>query len=507
MKFTIIDSKNKPKDKVSKLRYGYIEEYYTQNSETNEYTWESEYKITEGYSEISPELLEEWLDSVMKYINEYNKKLNQNITFKVDSRRTNAMYHTFKYINGIQVEEDWKDFGMIPEKEIDNWVYAVTEYYNAENIPMPRDKAKNFINDINNLRNIKTTAFDSNTNSLMSISKAISTATTDPCKFPSNIMQAVKTGPTGPIDQIRNTIIESKEKIDSELRISTDDFNTAVGPTMDPVTNTVEEQLDNRTDKDDLQSEYISKKYPTTIINMETVMENDDSQNNANDTSIQEEEPLLESNNDKHEIPAWAAEKIAEAMKRRFKPNNIPSEKIINRFNKHKSYFSKTFEKYGVPEQLTVLSIIESNVVNITEENSATAKGMWQFIRLTAQDYGLLKLELKPGLGENYNKYNSKNYNIVSSYDKRDQLEPSTEAAAKALRDIRKVRKKIYNWLLVAADYNWGGGNVSKTIKKAGEGADFWEVWKLMPLETRNYVCLTIGLNQYFGMSIDPLFE
>lgn len=509
MRFTVTDVKSKPENGVSRLKYEYGEEYYTQDSETNETSWESEYKIYEGYSKIPLELLDDWINAVMEYINNYNGKLKQDAAFKVDMRRTNAMYHTLKFINNVQVEESWKDFGMIPEDEIDAWVEAVTEYHNKENIPMPRDEVKNSINEVNSSRNSGTTPFDSNTiGSTPSIPSAIATATSDPCKFPSAIMQAVKTGLTSPLDTLRNMVIKAKQKINAELSIITDDFNTAVGQIMDPVINAIEQQLNNRTSKDDLQSEYISKKHSTIITNMEALLEDDGSQDTPNDSSAQtEEEPLLISNNDKYEIPAWAAKKIAAAMKGRFGHNGVPVQDTITRFNNHKDYFTRVFKNYGVPEQLIVLSIIESNVKNISRETSATAKGMWQFTRLNAQQYGLLKLQLKPGLGENYNKYNNKNYDIVSSYDKRDQLEPSTEAAAKALRGIRKDRPKIYNWLFAAAGYNWGGENVSRAITKAGNGADFWEVWKIMPLETRNYVCLIIGLNQYFGMPTDPLFE
>lgn len=514
MRYTVTDSRNKPEDGVSKMKYGFTEEYYTLDSETNEYTWESEYKINEQYSKIPLELSEDWLDAVMAYINDYNSKLNQNIKFKVDSGRSNAMYYTHKYINNVQVEEGWKDYGMLSGDEIDAWIDAVAEYHNREGIPMPGDDAKASLDKVNSLRSSLTTMFDSDTSgSTPSIPGAIALATSDPCKFPSAIIQAVKTGPTGPIDQMRNLINGAKQAINVAASISTDDFNTAVGSSMDPVTNTISQQVNGRSDKDNLAYEYFTKKYSTTITNMETVMEADPQETSGGNTTPQggdnssNEEPLLVSNNDKHEIPAWAREKITAAMKGRFGKNGVPSQDTISRYNTNKSYFASTFKKYGVPEQMTVLSIIESNVKNISTENSATAKGMWQFIRLTAQQYGLLKLQLKPGLGDNYNKYNSKNYNIVSSYDKRDQIEPATEAAAKLLRDIRKSRKKIYNWLLVAAGYNWGGGSVSKAITKAGNGASFWDVWKLMPLETRNYVCLTIGLNQYLGMSTDPLFE
>lgn len=515
MRYTISDVRNKPEDGVSKLRYGFTEEYYTLDSETNEYTWESEYKINEQYSKIPLELIEDWIDAVMAYIDDYNSKLNQEVTYKVDLGRSNGMFRTYKYINGVEVEKGWKDYGMIPDDEIDAWVDAVTEYHDNAKVPMPGDDVKKSINEVKEKRNSGTTPFDSDTSgSTPSIPSAIATATSDPCKFPSAIIQAVKTGPTGPLDQMRNLVNGAKQKINVELNISTDDFNTAVGPSMDPVTNAIDTEVNSRSNKDNLLRDYYAKKYSTPITNMEKVMETDlQEEQSGGNTSSQgggdnsNEEPLLVSSNDKHEIPAWAREKITAAMKGRFGKNGVPSQETMTRYNNNKSYFASVFKKYGVPEQMTVLSIIESNVKNISTENSATAKGMWQFIRLTAQQYGLLKLQLKPGLGDNYNKYNSKNYNIVSSYDKRDQMEPATEAAAKLLRDIRKSRKKIYNWLLVAAGYNWGGGSVSKAITKAGNGASFWDVWKLMPLETRNYVCLTIGLNQYIGRSTDPLFE
>jgi hypothetical protein len=55
------------------------------------------------------------------------------------------------------------------------------------------------------------------------------------------------------------------------------------------------------------------------------------------------------------------------------------------------------------------------------------------------------------------------------------------------------------DWLLVAASYNCGIGNVRKAIKKSGmECATFWDVQQYLPKETRNYVMNFITLNVIF---------
>ena len=522
--FTVSDVKIKPDNKVSQMIYSETNEYYTFDSDTNEYTWESEYNIMEHRSHISSELIEDWLTAVMNYVNNYNSKLNiSNIKFEVMEIRENAMYSYKKYINNALVEEGWKDYGMISESDMDAWVTGVTNFRKKFNMPLPKDKMKESLNKINTVRNMSTSPFDSDTSgSTPNLLSAIATLTTDPCNFPSKITEAVKTGTSGPIDKMKNSIIGLKKEININISKSTDDFNIAVGPTMDPVINTVETQVNNRSDEDDVADEYYRKNYAQELelinkrlekINTSTP-KNTSGTSGTNETSGEftsddnyENNDIILSTSNGYEIPTWMSTNISNAMKARFSNNGVPDKSTIDRYNEHKTFFFQTFQKYNVPTQLTVLSIIESNVKNISKENSATAKGMWQFIRLVGQDYGLLQLALKPGLGEDYNKYNSKNYDIVSTYDKRDEMEPSTIAAAKLLRDIRKGRKKIYNWLLVAAGYNWGGGNVSKAITKAGSDASLWDVWKRMPLETRNYVCLVIGLCNYLGYSLEPLFE
>lgn len=522
MSYTISDAKIKPKNNVSQMIYSETNEYYTFNSDNNNYTWESERNIMERYSNIPSEDLEEWLTAVMNYINNYNSKLAKPIIkYEISEMRANAMYNYQKYINDVLVDEGWMDYGMVPKLEMDAWVSGVKNFRKKNNIPLLKDKINDVLKKIHNTRNLIKSPYDDDiSGSSPNIITAIGYATTDLCKFPSKIIEAVKTGISTPIDKMKNTVMGLKKEINMEIHKSTDDYNIVVGPLMDPVIETVETQVNDRSDEDDLAEEYYEKKLAHELelikARLERINEQYSSSNNYNNTNSNnsnnmdngndEDYNVIISSGNGYEIPSWMSTNINNAMKTRF-TKGVPDQSIIDRYNDNKAFFFKTFQNYNVPTQLTVLSIIESNVVNISKENSATAKGMWQFIRLTAQDYGLLELALKSGLGEDYNKYNSKNYDIVSTYDKRDELEASTIAAAKLLRDTRKSRKKIYNWLLVAAAYNWGGGNVSKAITKAGSNATLWDVWKRMPLETRNYVCLIIGLCNYLGFSLDPLFE
>lgn len=516
MSYTVSDVKIRPADNVSPMIYTENDEYYTVDSSTNEATWESERNILEHHSNIPTEQFDSWLKAVMDFINDYNDGLGEpSVRFEITAVRSNAMYNYKKYVNDVMTQEGWMDYSMVPEAEMDPWVTGVVNFRKENNMPLPKEEASASLNQVNSVRNLGTSPYDDDTSgSTPNIVSAISCATTNPCQFPSKLTEAVKTGLSGPMDKLNNVVMGLKKEVNLNLSMSVDDFNTAVGPVMDPVINAVETQVNNRSDEDDVADECWRKQFARELELMNRRLETPESDNTSSNGGGNSEGGGEEGGDDSpiittssgYEIPAWMTTNIDNAMKSRFAKGE-PARDTLDRFNANKSYFFKVFQKYNVPTQLTVLSIIESNVKNISTENHATAKGMWQIVRLSGQQYGLLKLALKPGLGEDYNKYESKNYNIVSSYDKRNQLEPSTEAAAKMLRDIRKGRTQIYNWLLVAAAYNWGGGNVTKAITKAGRNATVWDVWKRLPLETRNYVCLVIGLCNYLGFSIDPLFS
>ena len=125
--------------------------------------------------------------------------------------------------------------------------------------------------------------------------------------------------------------------------------------------------------------------------------------------------------------------------------------------------FEKYLKKYGLPDELKYLAIIESGL-NPKAVSRARAVGLWQFMSPTGRHYGL-----------NHDWY----------IDDRMDPEKSTEAACRYLRDLYGMFR---NWELALASYNAGPGNVKKAIRRSGYKKTFWEVYNWLPRETRSYV-------------------
>lgn len=133
-----------------------------------------------------------------------------------------------------------------------------------------------------------------------------------------------------------------------------------------------------------------------------------------------------------------------------------------------KNIYFPLFEKYlaahGLPDELKYLAIIES-ALNPRAVSRAGAGGLWQFMPSTGRMYGL--------------KQNA-------FIDERFDPEKSTEAACKYL-------KSLYNffgqdWELTLAAYNCGPGTVQRAIRRSGGKQNFWQIYNLLPKETRAYV-------------------
>ena len=130
--------------------------------------------------------------------------------------------------------------------------------------------------------------------------------------------------------------------------------------------------------------------------------------------------------------------------------------------------FEEIFSKYGLPEELKALAIIES-ALNPVAVSRAGAKGMWQFMHNTGKNYGL---------------------KINSYVDERLDVRKAADAAARYLRDSYKI---FGDWSLAISSYNCGPGNVNKAIKRAGGRTDFWSVYNYLPRETRGYMPAFVG--------------
>ena len=126
-------------------------------------------------------------------------------------------------------------------------------------------------------------------------------------------------------------------------------------------------------------------------------------------------------------------------------------------------------QKYGVPEDFKYLCMIESNLSNVV--SPAGAAGFWQFMKATAQEYGL---------------------EINKEIDMRYNVELETEAACKY---FLKAYERFGSWTLVAAAYNAGTSRVSKFMKEQGV-TSYYDM--LMAEETERYVFRILAIKTIF---------
>ena len=139
--------------------------------------------------------------------------------------------------------------------------------------------------------------------------------------------------------------------------------------------------------------------------------------------------------------------------------------------------FENALDRYGVPEELKYLTIVES-AMNPQATSRVGAAGLWQFMYSTGKLYDL---------------------EVNSVIDERRDPYKSTVAAARHLKDLYKV---FGDWQLAIAAYNCGPGNVNKAIARSGGQRvtadataldesgkrNFWEIYYNLPRETRGYV-------------------
>lgn len=136
---------------------------------------------------------------------------------------------------------------------------------------------------------------------------------------------------------------------------------------------------------------------------------------------------------------------------------------MMRRKNLYFPVFEKYLAKYGLPDELKYLSIIESGL-NPRAVSRARAVGLWQFMSATGKYYGV-----------------PNNWYI----DDRMDIEKSTDAACRYLRDLYNM---FHDWELALSAYNTGPGNVKRAIRKSGYKRSFWEIYPKLHRETRAYV-------------------
>lgn len=139
-------------------------------------------------------------------------------------------------------------------------------------------------------------------------------------------------------------------------------------------------------------------------------------------------------------------------------------QRMLNRGEIYREVVQNILLENGLPSDLFYLALIESGFVTAANSH-ASAKGVWQFMKGTGKQYGLL---------------------VTPLIDEREDPIRATEAAAKYLR---KLYSAYESWELAFAAYNAGEYRILSSIMK-GETRNYWELAdkKLIPPETRNYV-------------------
>jgi membrane-bound lytic murein transglycosylase D len=159
------------------------------------------------------------------------------------------------------------------------------------------------------------------------------------------------------------------------------------------------------------------------------------------------------------------------------------TKKMLERKDVYFPLYEKYLKKYGLPDELKYLSLIESGLENKAKSNKG-AGGLWQFMPYTARD----------GFGLRVDQY----------IDERYDAELATDAACRYLKQLYTT---FGDWHLALAAYNTGPGNLKRAIRKCG-ASDFWGIYACLPKETRAYVpqfiAMTYMMNFHWDHSIQP---
>src|SRR5487761_521902 len=158
----------------------------------------------------------------------------------------------------------------------------------------------------------------------------------------------------------------------------------------------------------------------------------------------------------------------------------------LQRAGRYRAMIESTLKKEGMPLDLIYLAQAES-AFKPKVVSSAGARGIWQFMPYTGEEYGL-----------------DRNYWV----DERNDPAAATRAAAEHFRDLYQM---FGDWYLVMAAYNSGPQNVARAVKRTGY-ADFWELQKrnALPAQTKNYVPIILALAMVakdpllYGIHVDP---
>jgi membrane-bound lytic murein transglycosylase D len=147
--------------------------------------------------------------------------------------------------------------------------------------------------------------------------------------------------------------------------------------------------------------------------------------------------------------------------------NNRHVARVRQRAETYFPMFEQILAEEGVPDELKYLAVIES-ALNPVAHSWAGASGMWQFIPSTGRHSGLV---------------------VTRELDERLDPERATRAAARHLVELYGM---FGDWQLAIAGYNMNPYRLKRYVdaetQRLGRPATYWDVFEMIPRETRGYI-------------------
>jgi hypothetical protein len=166
----------------------------------------------------------------------------------------------------------------------------------------------------------------------------------------------------------------------------------------------------------------------------------------------------------------FVANKLMSVIKSQVNYVNMPSLRASAAM--YFDYVTYYLRLNGIPDDFKYLPIVESGFRLVS--SGVGARGFWQLMPETARGLGL---------------------RVDEVVDERDDIEKSTKAACRVLKDYYQYlskRHKKASWVLAAAAYNFGIGNMSKAVSNQGD--DYFAM--NLNTETALYVYKIIAIKE-----------
>ena len=141
---------------------------------------------------------------------------------------------------------------------------------------------------------------------------------------------------------------------------------------------------------------------------------------------------------------------------------------IVKRYFKYLPMINEEIQKQSLPSDLIFLAVAES-YLNPRSVSSASAAGMWQFIKETGKKEGL---------------------SINDDIDERYNVKKSTQSA---MTHLKRLYGEFNDWLIAMAAYNAGAARLKEVIENQNT-RDFFDMY--LNEETERYLFRIIALKE-----------